>query len=104
MATENQFRQTIKRFAKDVFEWYLEKHGEERFKKRILDGFRNNKVRDADLQQWFCNLGEIPGNEDYTNETWDHLCRNEDGANRTYELKFQLRLELANLYRKQISK
>ena len=103
MAIDNLLRQTIKHFAQDVFEWYVEKQGGEKFKKRILDGFRNNKIRDADLQRWFCNLGEIPGKENYTNEAWDDLCRDENGANRTYELRFQLHLELANLYRKYIS-
>jgi len=103
MAIDNLFRQTIKRFAKDVFDWYIEKNGEEKFKKRILDGFRNNKIRDADLQRWFCNLGEMPGKENYTNESWDELCRDETGANRTFELRFQLRLEMANLYRRHIS-
>lgn len=103
MAIDNQFRQTIKRFSQDVFDWYVEKNGEEKCKKKILDGFRNNKIRDADLQLWFCNLGEIPGKEGYTNEAWDDLCRDETGANRTFELRFQLRLELANLYRKYIS-
>lgn len=103
MAIDNVFRQTIKCFAKDVFDWYVEKNGEEKFKKKILDGFRNNKIRDSDLQRWFCNLGEIPGKERYTNEAWDDFCRDETGANRTFELRFQLRLELANLYRKHIS-
>ncbi len=103
MTIDNPFRQTIKRFAKDVFDWYVEKNGVEKFKKKILDGFRNNKIRDADLQRWFCNLGEVPGNENYTNDAWDDLCRDETGANRTFELRFQLRLELANLYRRHIS-
>lgn len=102
MAIDSRFRQTIKSFAKDVFDWYVGKNGEEKLKKRILDGFRNNKIRDADLQRWFCNLAEISGKENYTNEAWDDLCRDENGANRTYELRFQLHLELANLYRKYI--
>ncbi len=102
MAIDSRFRQIIKSFAKDVFDWYVEKNGEEKLKKRILDGFRNNKIRDADLQRWFCNLAEISGKENYTNEAWDDLCRDENGANRTYELRFQLHLELANLYRKYI--
>ena len=104
MSIENDFQKRIKRFASDVFEWYISKHGEAKFKRVILDGFRNNKIKDADLQRWFCNLAEIAGKEDYTNEAWDSLCRDENGTNRTYELRFQLRLELANLYRRQISK
>jgi hypothetical protein len=54
-------------------------------------------MRVLDLQRWFVNLGELkPG---YTNDDWDRLCRDEYGANRVGELVFQLRLELANLYR-----
>ncbi len=104
MSIKNDFRKTIKRFAKDVFDWYVSKHGEDKFKRVVLNGFSNNKIKDADLQRWFCNLAEIPGKADYTNEAWDELCRDENGTNRTYELRFQLRLELANLYRRQISK
>ena len=104
MSIESDFRKTIKQFAKDIFDWYVSKHGEEKFKRVILGGFRDNKIKDANLQRWFCNLAEIQGKENYTNEAWDDLCRNENGINNTYELRFQLRLELANLYRKQISK
>lgn len=104
MSIDNQFRRTIKLFAKDVFEGYVEKHGEAKFKRVILDGFRNNKIKDQHLQQWFCNLAEIPGKEKYTNEAWDDLCRDENGTNRVYEVRFQLRLELANLYRQYITK
>lgn len=103
LSIDSQFRQSIKEFAKDVFEWYSEKHGTEKFKRVVLDGFRNDKIKDSDLQRWFCNLGEIPGKENYTNETWDELCRDDYGKNRTFELRFQLRLELANLYRKKVT-
>ncbi len=104
MMTNNRFRQTIKNFAKDVFDWYVEKNGEDKFKRKILDGFRNNKIRDFDLQNWFCDLAEISGKEGYTLDSWDELCRDENGNNNTYELRFQLRLELANLYRQHISR
>jgi len=50
-----------------------------------------------DLQKWFLNLAEIK--EGYTNEDWDSLCRDENGNNNIWELMFQLRLELTNLYR-----
>ncbi len=99
MINDNRFRQTIKDFAKDIFYWYVEKNGEDKFKRKVLEGFRNNKIRDFDLQNWFCNLAEITGKEGYTLDSWDDLCRDENGINNTYELRFQLRLELANLYR-----
>ena len=97
MQIDNEFRRDIRRFARDVFDYYVERHGLEKFQKRILEGFRNNKIRVPHLQAWFANLGESkPG---YSNEDWDRLCRDEYGANRVGELVFQLRLELANLYR-----
>lgn len=102
MLIDNQFRQQIKAFARDVFDWYTQRHGVDKFKKTILDGFRGDRIKDTELQRWFCNLAEIPSKENYTNEAWDELCRDEDGRNRTYELRFQLRLELANLYRQAI--
>ncbi len=104
MVIDNRFRQTIKDFAKDIFEWYVEKNGEDKFKRKILDGFRNNKIKDFDLQDWFCNLAEITGKEGYTLDSWDDLCRDENEMNNTHELRFQLRLELANLYRQYISR
>jgi len=103
MVIDNRFRQRIKYFAKDVFDWYVEKNGEDKFKRKILDGFRNNKIKDSDLQNWYCNLAEITGKEEYTLDSWDDLCTDENGKNDTYELRFQLRLELANLYRQHIS-
>ncbi len=97
MQIDNEFRHEICRFARDVFDYYVEKHGLEKFQKRILEGFHNNRIRVADLQRWFINLGELkPG---YTNDDWDRLCRDEYGVNRVGEVVFQLRLELANLYR-----
>lgn len=97
MQIDNEFRHEIRRFARDIFDYYVEKHGLEKFQKRILEGFRNNRIRVADLQRWFINLGELkPG---YTNDDWDRLCRDEYSGNRVGEVVFQLRLELANLYR-----
>ena len=97
MQIDNEFRHEIRRFARDVFAYYVEKYGLEKFQKRILEGFRNNRIRVADLQRWFINLGELkPG---YTNDDWDRLCRDEYSVNRVGEVVFQLRLELANLYR-----
>ncbi len=87
----------IKSFAKDVFEYYSSRRRLNYIKKNILDAFREGKIYTSDIQRWFTNLGEIK--EGYTNEEWDDLCRNENGENNLWEFKFQLRLELANLYR-----
>ncbi|MCL4497886.1 MAG: hypothetical protein M1412_06520 [Deltaproteobacteria bacterium] len=104
MVIDNRFQRKIKDFAKDVFDWYVEKNGEDKFKRKILDGFKNDKIGNFVLQDWFCNLAEITGKEGYTLDSWDDLCRDENGINNTYELRFQLRLELTNLYRQHISR
>lgn len=94
----------IKSFARDVFELYLaEKGGKEHrrgldwIKKNILDKFRRNEITVGTLRQWFFRLAEIK--PDYQNEDWDALCRDEQGREITGELRFQFRLEIANLYR-----
>lgn len=87
----------IKQFARDVFDNYKERRGLARVKRDILDRFRRGEISTADLQRWFCNLAETK--EGYTNEDWDDLCRDENGNNVTNEVRFQFRLELANLYR-----
>ncbi len=92
----------IKQFARDVFDHYSEWHGLGRVKRDILDAFRHGNITTGDLQRWFCNLAETK--EGYTNEDWDDLCRDEDGNNVTAELRFQFRLEIANLYRHAVEK
>lgn len=91
----------IKRFAQDVFDYYLEQRGPEHIKKRILDAFRRNVITTSDLQRWFCNLAET--REGYSNEDWNDLCRDENGNNVTAELRFQFRLEIVNLYRQAVT-
>jgi hypothetical protein len=86
----------IKQFARDVFDDYSQRRGLRRVKQDILDRFRRGEITTADLQRWFCNLAETK--EGYTNEDWDNLCRDENGNNVTNEVRFQFRLELANLY------
>jgi len=91
----------IKRFARDVLDYYLERRGLERIKRDIIDAFRRNAITTADLQRWFCNLAET--REGYRTEDWDDLCRDENGNNVTAELRFQFRLEIANLYRQAVT-
>jgi len=87
----------IKSFAYDLFGYYQRERGLPYIKKRILDEFKRGGITIGDLQRWFFNLAEVK--EGYTNEEWDNLCRDENGNNVTYEVRFQLRLELLNLYR-----
>lgn len=89
----------IKLFANDIFEYFtiINKWEIDKFKKRILDRFRRSEISTWDIQRWFLNLAELKTG--YTNEDWDDLCRDNNGNNTTNEVIFQLRLELANLYR-----
>lgn len=87
----------VKYFAKDFFDFYIAEEGKERFKKRIINAFSNNQIKPQNIENWFAWLAEA-GKDGYTNEEWDDLCRNESGENEIWEIIFQLRLELANLY------
>ena len=75
----------------------IKRKGIKYIKRNIVDAFKKGDVTTADLQRWFINLGGIK--DGYTNEAWDDLCRDENGNNVTHEVRFQFRLEIANLYR-----
>ncbi len=94
----------IRTFAQDVFNYLLERQGGAdrsrglRYIKRyIVDGFSRGKITIGDLRTWFCKLAETQ--PEYQCEDWDALCRDEQGREATGELRFQFRLEIANLYR-----
>lgn len=93
----------IKTFAKDLFDYFTQqrKYTPEKLKENILDRFKRKKLTQLDAQRWFLSLAETKSG--YSNEDWDNLCRDENGANNTFEVMFQLRLELANLYREYAS-
>jgi hypothetical protein len=97
----------IKQFAADVFAMQMERRGGKDvkrglafIKKNILDAFGREKFMNAKLRDWFILLAE--NHPDYENEDFDALCRDENGRDATAELRFQMRLEMANLYRKQL--
>jgi len=87
----------VKQFAADVFDFYQKHIGLEKFQQRILNGFRRGEITNNRLRGWFIDLAER-GYDGYTNEAWDDLCRDENGNDVTFEVRFQVRLELANLY------
>ena len=94
----------VKEFAKDIFDLKFEERskideqkGLEWIKKAIINGFSRGKITVAVLRKWFLDLAEIK--EIYKNEDFDSLCKDEWGNLAVGELLFQLRLELANLYR-----
>lgn len=97
----------VKEFARDVFELKFEEHskiekqkGLDWIKRVIINGFLRGKITVAVLRRWFLELGEIK--ESYKNEDFDSLCKDEWGNLLVGELLFQLRLELANLYREKL--
>lgn len=94
----------IQQFAQDVFAMQLERRGgkdKERglkfIKSNILDRFARRQILVSTLRDWFCELAKEK--EGYKCEDWDALCRDEQGHDAVGELLFQMRLELANLYR-----
>ncbi|OLE51692.1 MAG: hypothetical protein AUG51_21700 [Acidobacteria bacterium 13_1_20CM_3_53_8] len=94
----------IQQFARDVFAMQLErrggkdkKRGLDYIKRNILDAFARGQITNARLREWFIGLAD--SHPDYKNEDWDALCRDEQGRDAIGELRFQMRLELANLYR-----
>lgn len=100
----------IQRFAQDVFAMQLEhRGGEDRkrgltyVKRYIVDGFTRGKITNATLRNWFSLLAETKP-EGYANKDFDALCRDETGREAINEMRFQMRLEIANLYRNAIQK
>ena len=94
----------VKEFAKDIFDLKFEERSKideqkalEWIKKVLINGFSRGKITIAVLRKWFLDLGEVKKN--YKNEDFDSLCKDEWGNLAVGELLFQLRLELANLYR-----
>lgn len=94
----------IQKFAQDVFMMQLERRGGEDkkrgldyIKRNTVDGFTRGKVTNVTLRNWFSLLAET--RPEYANEDYDALCRDEMGREATNELRFQMRLEIVNLYR-----
>lgn len=94
----------IQQFARDFFAMQLERRGgkdRERglkfIKSNILDGFARRQILVRTLRDWFCEMAKEK--DGYKGEDWDALCRDEQGHDAIGELLFQMRLELANLYR-----
>lgn len=88
----------IKEAAKFYFDDYLTRRTPKDFENRILDNFtRTNPNGVQWLRDLFCRLAkEYPG---FTYGDWDEFVLDENGRPQTFELLFQMRLELANLYR-----
>lgn len=94
----------IQQFARHVFAMQLERRGSADpqrgltyIKRHIVDAFSHGKITNLTLRHWFCLLAET--HPEYGNEDFDALCRDEEGHEATDEMRFQMRLEMVNLYR-----
>ncbi len=65
--------------------------------KNLLDRMAQRKVGIDWLEDVFCRMAEE--HKDWDFGAWDEFVRDEDGKNVAFELFFQLRLYLSNLYR-----
>jgi hypothetical protein len=73
------------------------RHVEQRKIKSLLDRMAQRKIGVRWLQDKFCRLAEE--HEDWNLGEWDELACDEEGKVNAFELMFQLRLYLSNLYR-----
>ena len=89
----------IKAFAKDYFNYFMEKQKRSlrKFELYVLEPFDKGQVTPRIMQDWYCDLAKVK--EGYTCEEWDDLCKDDNGNDVIYEVRFQMRLHFINLYR-----
>jgi CRISPR-associated protein Cst1 len=86
------------------FNDYIENRGLKRFKKDVLDEFKSGTKHVYWIKNMMCDLSEHHegfGPDDW-DSFWHDLCHDENGNFAGYELLFQMRLALTDLYRKKI--
>lgn len=94
----------IREAAHLYFNDYVENRGLKRFKKDVLDEFKRGTKPVFWIKNTMCDLAERHegfGPDDWDN-FWHDLCHDEYGNFVGYELLFQMRLALTDLYRKKI--
>ena len=86
------------------FNDYVENRGLKRFKKDVLDEFKSGTKHVYWIKNVMCDLSERHEGfgPDYWDSFWHDLCHDESGNFVGYELLFQMRLALSDLYRKKI--
>ncbi len=89
----------VKTFAQDYFKYFMGKHNGSlrKFELYILEPFERGQISSRSMQEWFCELAKV--HDSYTSEEWDDLCKDDNGNDAIYEVRFQLRLHFTNLYR-----
>lgn len=91
----------IKQAALLYFQDALTSKGVKRFEKDILDNFRRTNSNPVEwLREVFIRLAK--DHQEFTYGDWDDFVLDENGKPQTGELIFQMRLELANLYREYV--
>ena len=91
----------IKQIAQLYFDDYLARKSIEHLGKHVIDGFQKtypNGVRW--LRDVYVNLAKE--HSGFTLEDWDEFVQDENGQSQANELLFQMRLELATLYREYV--
>jgi hypothetical protein len=86
------------------FNDYVQNRGLKRFKKDVLDEFKSGTKNVYWIKNVICDLSERHegfGPDDW-DSFWHDLCHDEYGNFAGYELLFQMRLALTDLYRKKI--
>ena len=86
------------------FNDYVENRDMKRFKKEVLEEFKSGKKHVYWIKNVMCDLSErhVGFGPDDWDGFWHDLCHDEYGNFVGYELLFQMRLALADLYRKKI--
>lgn len=87
----------IEQASKLYFDTYVQNNGLEKFKRNVLDRLARGKLSVPWLRERFFLLAEEYEGFDYG--TWDEFVCDENGKPQAFELLFQMRLQLANLYR-----
>jgi len=83
------------------FNYFVENKGLRRFKNEVLNELARGTKSSFWLKDIFCQLAEKYegfGPDDW-DSFWHDLCHDENGDFRGYELIFQMRLALSDLYR-----
>ena len=94
---------TILEAAHLYFSDYVKDRGLKRFKKDVLEEFKSGKKHVYWIKNVMCDLSErhVGFGPDDWDSFWHDLCHDEYGNFVGYELLFQMRLALADQYRKE---
>lgn len=88
----------VGKLAQLYFDDYVKKHGIKHFEKHILDRFQKTYPNSINwLREMFIRFAKDM--DDFSYKDWDEFVLDGNGNPQTFELVFQMRLELANKFR-----